>query len=178
MATHVLLRENCKQDGCTHREGCDCKSCSEDKSSGKEMEGANRLVAAPPPRDTAGTFSDNSRPSVRRPPRPDDDRGRGEDWRDTYSVLCCESKLNSAPGRGSIGNPDRSGLGHCLLEEGEKRGSTSTSGSADGVEAHVGLDGGYSEERSMRLRVAGDFVGNVFNACSSAASLSTSRSLK
>lgn len=151
------------------------------------MEGVHEPLVASPPCDAADEFSDGTRPFVRRPRPPDDDGGRGEDGRDINPDLSCASKQHSAPDRGnvssgnsssSIGNRDESGSSRCLLEEVGKRGSTSTSGSGDGVETHVALDGGHSEEKSLRLRVAGDFVGNVFRECSSEVAWSTSRPLK
>ncbi|CAM9911825.1 unnamed protein product [Laminaria digitata] len=176
-------------EGCTHRGRCDCQSCcSEDKSSGKEVEGAKQHLVASPPCDTAGAFSDyTKRPFVRRP-SPPDDGGRGEEGQNTENALYYESEQHSAPGRGggskrnsgsSIDNRDESSGSRCLGEE-EKWGSESASGSGDGVETHVvlGGGGGDSKEKSLRLRVAGDFVSSVFSECSSAVAWSTSRSLK
>ena len=186
LSAHVL-RENFEQDGCIHREGRDRQRCSEDKSSGKEVEGAKKFLVASPPCDAAAadTFSDTTQPIVKRPPPPYDGR-RGEDGRDTNHASYCGSQQNDALDRGSlpssgnsssIGNRDQGGGSRCLLEEG-KRGSASTPGSGDGVETHGVPDGGDSKEKSLRLRVAGDFVGSVFKECSSAVAWPTTRPVK
>lgn len=111
-----------------------------------------------------------------------------EDGRNaSKSALYCEGSKIGADDRRiasngkstSIGSQESSSSSCCVLEEGGKNrafaGGTSRNDDRVGTDVFVDDD---AKGKSLRLRVAGEFVGNVINECSSAAAWSTSMPLK